>query len=183
MTSAEDICRRWFAKFEKDEEQNVALDLEHIRNSELSLICGEGSIVFKYDSTEATLVDICAVGDKFVRTLMTKTKARLAVEKGEQPTSLEHALEIFSDVAKLLGCGEMTDDDDNESEADTGRGRDADDDYTYEDCSQGIGNVSSEWMSTYYQVPSQSPVLPCLALSCPVLRCPALSCPSLLYCH
>ena len=150
MTSAEDICRRWFATFEKDEDQNIALDIEHIRNSELCLACGDGSIIFKYDSTAATFLDVCAVGDKFVRTLVTKTKARLAVEGDVQ---LEHALEIFSDVAKLLGSGEMTDDDDNESDAEAGRSRDADDDYSYEDCAQGIDNVSSEWMTTYYQVP------------------------------
>lgn len=134
----------------------MALELEHIRNEELSLACGDGSIIFKYDSAAATLVDIRATGDKFVRTLMSKTKARLAVEgDAQQPCSLEHALEIFSDVAKLLGCGEMTDDDDddNESDADAGHFRDVDDDYTYEDCSQGIGNVSPEWMSAYYQVP------------------------------
>ena len=149
---ADTIISNWFQRFERDEEQNVSLEITHHRDGELLLACGDGSITFKFDKDTLLIGDIVAAGDKFVRTLVIKTKEKLQGEKGGEissTTSLSQALDVFSDVAKLLGCGEMTDDDENDSDADGEREKD---EYTYEDgmSSHAAGNVSSEFITTYY---------------------------------
>lgn len=146
------IVSNWFQRFERDEEQNVSLEITCCTPSELLLACGDGSITFKFDKDTLLIDDIFASGDKFVRTLVLKAKEKLQGEKGgegDAKTSLSQALDVFSDVAKLLGCGEMTDDDENDSDADGEREKD---EYTYEDgmSSHAAGNVSSEFITTYY---------------------------------
>jgi len=168
---AKGLVLQWFNKFEADEEQNVALEITSITADTLKLGCGDGSIVFQFEEGTLLLRDVVPHGDKLIRTLVSKTKETLAAEGGASlaSTPLAHALNVFSDVAKLLGCGEMTDDDDNDSDGggmgeggvtggggggrrrSSGRGgRDAD--YEYEDgcASQGVGNVSSEFINMYF---------------------------------
>jgi hypothetical protein len=145
---ADTTISNWFQRFERDEEQNVSLEITHQRDGELKLACGDGSITFTFDKDTLLIGDISAVGDKFVRTLVLKTKEKL--QGGDEiGTSLSIALDVFSDVAKLLGCGEMTDDDEHDSDVEGEREKD---EYTYEDGinSHGAGNVSSEFITTYY---------------------------------
>ena len=170
MADSNGVVLQWFNKFEADEEQNVALEITSITQDTLKLACGDGAIVFHYEEGTLLLRDVVPQGDKLIRTLVSKTKETLAAEGGASMTStpLAHALSVFSDVAKLLGCGEMTDDDDNDSDGgggdgvggvdgsgvgrrSSGRGgRDAD--YEYEDGggSQGVGNVSADFINMYY---------------------------------